>query len=129
MHQAAMGKKRSSLLISKTRVAPIQRVNIPRLELCETALLAKLIRAVVSAISTKRNRALKFSVLAWNNSTTALSWLAQAPKICKTFVANRVAHIQKILPPAKWNYVKTEESLADFASRRQGPLELTTKLL
>ncbi|GFY34582.1 uncharacterized protein TNCV_1372721 [Trichonephila clavipes] len=39
------------LITSKSRVAPIKSLTIPRLELCATVLLAKLVKRVVAALN------------------------------------------------------------------------------
>lgn len=46
-----------------------------------------------------------------------LSWLQSQPGRWRTFVANRVAEIQRYLNSSKWNHVQSYESPADIASR------------
>ena len=102
------------MLTAKTRVAPINSVCVPRLELCAALIGAKLVEAVKNAISDERFPNPK--VFAWSDSTVTIAWLEDFPRKWKTFVANRVAKIQEIIPASSWNYVPTEENPADCAS-------------
>jgi len=108
------GTFNSSLLCSKSRVAPIKNkaITLPRLELCGAVVLVRLLSNV--------KRALKIEVdemYAWSDSTIVLAWIAGNPSCQRTFVANRVAEIQSSLPSVHWHHVKSEHNPADFISR------------
>ena len=105
----------TKMLTAKTRVAPIKSVCVPRLEICAALLRAKLVEAVTNAISDERFPTPK--VFAWSDSTVTIAWLQDYPRKWKTFVANRVAKIQEIIPASSWKYVPTEDNPADCASR------------
>ena len=106
----------TKMLTAKTRVAPIKSVCVPRLEVCAALLGAKLVEAVTNAISSERFPTPK--VFAWSKSTVKIAWLQDYPRKWKTFVANRVAKIQEIIPASSSKYVPTEDNPADCASRR-----------
>ncbi|XP_070527747.1 uncharacterized protein [Cardiocondyla obscurior] len=65
------GQYRVALLTSKSRVAPIKAVSLPRLELSAAVLLTQLIEKVRSSIEMQRN-----DVILWSDSTIALQWIA-----------------------------------------------------
>ena len=46
-----------------------------------------------------------------------LAWIKDIPRKWKTFVANRVAKIQSIIPSENWKFVPTEDNPADCASQ------------
>ncbi|GFT35707.1 uncharacterized protein TNCV_1697011 [Trichonephila clavipes] len=79
------------LITSKSRVAPIKSLTIPRLELCAAVLLAKLVKRVVAALQLETAE-----VYLWSDSMIVLAWLRKEPMDLKTFVQNRVAKIQEL---------------------------------
>ena len=115
IRQSFDGTVHTRMLTAKTRVAPIRSLCVPRLELCAALLGANLVEAISSSLNDQRFPTPK--VYAWTDSTVTLAWLQDFPRKWKTFVANRVAKIQNLIPSSNWNFVPTEENPADCASR------------
>ncbi|XP_011880820.1 PREDICTED: uncharacterized protein LOC105569200 [Vollenhovia emeryi] len=101
-----------SLVMGKSKVAPIKPMSIPRLELAVAVLLSKLIQYVQKALQIST-----INSYCWTDSTVVLAWLQQHPSRWKTCVANRVHEIQSNLPTAMWRHVPTLDNPADCASR------------
>ena len=108
-----------ALVIAKTKVAPIKRMTIPRLELCGAHLMAQMLHHVKEVLGVPLK-----SVHAWTDSTIVLNWLSGNSRRFKTYVGNRVSHIVDLIPPDRWNHVNGSSNPADCASRGVLPSQL-----
>lgn len=108
-----------NLVVAKTRVAPIQQISLPRLELLAAELLVELLMKVLESFTH-----LEVDMVAWSDSQIVLHWLSSLPRKWKTFVANRTSKILQFLPRKHWFHVSSKDNPADCASRGITPLEL-----
>ncbi|XP_043282378.1 uncharacterized protein [Venturia canescens] len=103
---------RTALVCSKTKVAPIKRLTIPRLELAAALLVAKLAKYVRDTLQLRDSR-----VYLWTDSTVTLTWVTSHPSRWKDFVRNRVSSIQELIPQGQWRFIPGRDNPADCASR------------
>jgi len=106
------GKITTKLLCSKSRVAPLKRLSLPRLELYAAVLLADMYQASSRALKVSFNK-IRF----WTDPMVVLAWLSSPATRWKTFVANRVSHIHEITAVENWNHISSKENPADLVSR------------
>ena len=101
-----------AFITAKTRVAPVKKQTLPRLELLGALLAARL--ASFAKISLELTDA---EVSCYTDSTIALHWIKGNNEKYKPFVANRIATIQDIVPPKQWYHCPGVHNPADVASR------------
>ncbi|GBM85144.1 hypothetical protein AVEN_85619-1, partial [Araneus ventricosus] len=118
------GEVSIKLIASKSRVSPIKRLTIPKLELCSAVLLAKLVTRVISALKLDIT-----NTFLWSDSMIVLCWLQKEPCYLKTFVANRVSEIQKLTNVDQWRHVSSHDNPADLISRGVDPDRLSESSL
>jgi Pao retrotransposon peptidase./Putative peptidase (DUF1758)./Integrase core domain./Protein of unknown function (DUF1759). len=114
---------RSSFLWkAKTRVAPLKTLSIPRLELCACVLLTDLLNSVIDVrypVNVSEHQL-------FTDSEIVLAWLRTPPHLLKTFVANRVVHINSAIPSnTVWSHISSALNPADMASRGLNPALLS----
>ena len=97
---------------AKTKVAPLQSVGIPRMELMGACLGVMLTQSVIKVLLVPMQH-----VVLWCDSTSVLWWIRGHGKIFKPFVANRIGEIQSSTNPDQWRYVPTESNPANYLTR------------
>lgn len=108
-----------NLITSKTKVAPVRAITIPRLELCGAVLSAKLTARCVQALNLNDAQ-----ITTWCDSKIVLAWLATHPSKWTTFVTNRVSDIQQITNSSQWMHIPSKQNPADIASRGSSVTDL-----
>jgi len=97
------------LVASKTKVAPLKKQSIPRLELLAATILARLMNTVQTSLPSEIKN------FYWTDSTNALCWITNN-KPWKQYVQHRVQEIRQ-QSPKKRRYFPGPETPADLPSR------------
>ncbi|EFA08484.1 hypothetical protein TcasGA2_TC006136 [Tribolium castaneum] len=74
--------------------------------------------------STFQSRLIIENIVALTDSSVVLNWINASPHRWHTFVANRVAKIQELVPSVNWYHVDGKENPADPISRGLTPAHL-----
>lgn len=101
----------SNLVMAKSRVAPMKRITLPRLELLAAFITAKLLYHVVQALRIPVD-----SAHIWSDSQIAWAWIRKPSSCWKVFVANRVQEIQHEVPRSQWRFCPGNQNPADLVT-------------
>ncbi|GFY33245.1 uncharacterized protein TNCV_1240951 [Trichonephila clavipes] len=112
------------LLCSKSRVAPVKPITIPRLELCACVLLSQLLEKVLHSLTLAIQQ-----IMLWTDSNIVLAWIQRSPEQLKTFIGNRIKIIQRLTQNRQWNHVSSNENPADLISRGLNASDISSKQL
>ena len=102
------GSVHCSFVMGKARVSPLSTMSVPRLELTASVLAAKL-----DVLIRKELDLTNCTSTIWSDSTAVLQTLYNS----YTFVANRVAEIERCINVNCFRFVPTETNPADDATR------------
>ncbi|XP_054706729.1 uncharacterized protein LOC129216539 [Uloborus diversus] len=111
----------SHLICSKSRVAPLKKMSIARLELSACHLLAELTQKTLKSLKMNIKE-----VILWSDSTIALAWIKTPSHQLKTYVGNRVSTIQQITEAYHWKHVASEQNPSDLISRGASSSQLSS---
>ncbi|GBN05263.1 hypothetical protein AVEN_116391-1 [Araneus ventricosus] len=98
------------LVTSKSRVAPLNGVTLPRLELLGLLIAARLTSKVGKIVNSKRP-CVQYQ---WTDSKIVLFWIKGSKNRWKQFVANRVNEITSLTDPNSWYHCAGKENPADL---------------
>ena len=118
----------SELVCSKSKVNPVAKLTLPKLELLAALILARLINMVKTALG---NEIPHFEqVICWHDNTSALFWI-KSTKLheYKQYVRYRVDEILDLTDGNMWHYCPTSCNPVDVGSRGQFPSELKRNFL
>lgn len=99
----------STIVCSKTKVAPITTPSIPRLELNSALLLAKLMDKTYRNLNIKKK-----SIHLWTDSSITLTWIQSHASRWLPYVAARVRDIHELFDATHFRHVRTHENPADI---------------
>lgn len=101
-----------TLVIGKSRLAPIKQMSIPRLELSGAVVSCRLYRLLTDEMELKLDQ-----VTFWTDSMIVLGYIKNVSRRFKTFVGNRLSIIHDATSPDQWRHIESNSNPADIASR------------
>ena len=103
----------SSFVMSKTRVAPIKEVTLPKLELRAAVIGTRLLKFMMHSMLLIHS---EIPVYMWSDSQITLHWIYSSKRLPQ-FVSHRVAEIKQSTPATTWKYCPTSDNPADLLTR------------
>ncbi|XP_035213887.1 uncharacterized protein LOC118187723 [Stegodyphus dumicola] len=120
-----VGNSCSVLVASKSRVALVHEITIPRLEFLAPVVGARLFQYIRNNLELPKDTKFCF----WSDSTIVLHLIKGNSRKLKVFVKNRVEEIRTISNSDWWNHCSGKENPADLLSRRDNLVALKNKEL
>ena len=108
------GEKASHICAAKSRVSPIAKQSIPRLELLGALILSRLTKSVKRVLEEVVE--IKYTTHC-SDSQAALAWIKNTNGTYKQYVQDRAKEVRLNSDLDSWHYVPTKCNPADIASR------------
>ena len=105
----------AALVMSRSRVAPVRSITLPKLELMAAVIATRLTQFLIQSLYLAPDT----TVHLWSDSQITLHWMydIKETSATKPFIANRVAEITQSFPASVWTYVPTDDNPADLLTR------------
>ena len=113
------GTFQARLLMSKTRVAPLKKISVPRLELNAAVMNTRITKTVLEFSELEFDQVFNLS-----DSGAVLGMIENGSNTMKEFCGTRVGEISSKTDPHNWGWVKSEDNIADLGTRGALPKEL-----
>ncbi|GFX83801.1 integrase catalytic domain-containing protein [Trichonephila clavipes] len=108
----------TSFICSKSRVAPLKSLTLPRLELTAALLSARLAKQVSSCLKFDAN------IYYWTDSLISYYWIRGDSSVFKPYIKNRVQEIQLLSDPMQWGHCPGKDNPADLLLRGTSAVKL-----
>ncbi|XP_064479062.1 uncharacterized protein LOC135392275 [Ornithodoros turicata] len=106
------GRTTTTLVLAKSRIAPLKQLTLPRLELMASLVASRLFQYIGGNLKLDVS-----GVHFWTDSMITLHWIQGDAARWKPFVRNRVTEIQKNSDSHPWHYCPSKENPADLMTR------------
>ncbi|XP_055585519.1 uncharacterized protein LOC129738360 [Uranotaenia lowii] len=106
------GQVHCAIVAAKAKVARLQHLSIPRLELLAAVLGARLAQWILA-----NHNLCNLRIFFWTDSLTVLSWIVSDHRNYKQFVAFRIGEIHSLTNINDWRWVPTKLNIADILTK------------
>ena len=101
-----------AFLIAKCKIAPLNSLSVPRLELLAAVKGTELAVKVSKSLMLDRTK-----IYFWSDSLDVLAWIKNRNKVFGAFVRDKIGKIRDSSLPERWKYIPSEMNPADLLTR------------
>ena len=105
----------TSLVMFKSRVAPITKITLPKLELMAAVMATRLVKFVRSSLHLQTDDP-SSHIHMWTDSQIVLHWIYKSHN-SNPFISHRVAEIAGAFSANVWSYTPSSNNPADLLTR------------
>ncbi|XP_054717305.1 uncharacterized protein LOC129226700 [Uloborus diversus] len=109
-YQTSHDSFKTNFVLAKSRVAPLKKISLPRLELMGALIGARIADYI-------RNFLLVSNIFYWTDSEIVLHWIKGSNEKWKQFVSNRIAEIHGLSDPNSWGHCESKINPSDLITR------------
>ena len=120
------GEVKTALVTAKSRVAPIKKKSMPRLELLANLLGSRLLETLKTDLKNVLSLEKEFL---WTDNSIAYAWIINTHKEYKKWVQKRAQEIRKRTVSSNWKLIASEDNPGDITTRGKTIKELNESLL
>ena len=110
-----------NFLLAKSKIAPLNTLSIPRLELLAAVKGAEMATKVAKSLHVE-----KTNIHFWSDSFDVLAWIKNRTKVFGAFVRDKVGKIHSSSLPEQWKYIPSDENPADILTHTMNIGELAS---
>lgn len=111
-YMKSLNNQQMYILESKTKVAPLTKTTIPRLELTAATQAVTLAESLVKTLNNTPEQ-----IIIYSDSQIVLHWIKNHASTFKQYVANRIKRIQSTNLSITWKHINGNMNPADLATR------------
>ena len=106
------GAHQCAFVMSKSKLAPIKTITLPRLELSAAVTAARMSRLILHELDLPISK-----TFFWSDSVLTLQYISNTTNRFKVFVANKVSEILELSDKSQWGHIAGKENPADLLTR------------
>ena len=113
-----------NFLLAKSKVAPINALSVPRLEMLAAVKGGEMSIQVAKALNIEQSQ-----IYFYSDSQDVLGWINNRTRVFGSFIRDKIGKIHEASTPGQWNYIPSEINPADLLTHKMDIVDLTNSVV